>query len=407
MKPKQNIRNKYLVFSFGIFASIILFFIVSRIIAKKDENTSQVRLDFLAEKAIHDSKKIPFDTLKIPRSVQADGSIKSTPSKSWTSGFYSGVLWQLFNHSKDDNLKQSATKWQTPVKKERFDTTTHDLGFKVFCSFGNAYKITKQNEYKDICITAAKSLSKRFNPNIGAIRSWDHHTELWKFPVIIDNMMNLELLFEASNYTGDSSYANIAKRHATTTLKNHFRQNNSSYHVVDYNPNTGAVIQKNTHQGFSHKSSWSRGQAWGLYGFTMAYRYTKNEAYLAQAKKIADFIFTNPNLPKDFIPYWDFDAPNIPNEPRDVSAATIAASGILELAQYDSANYSKYLMWASKILTTLERPDYQSNTPPFILNQSVGSVPGKFEINVPIIYADYYYIEALQRMKELTLEPKN
>ena len=406
MKSKQNFRNKYLVYSLGIFSSIVLFFIASRIVSTRDSQHNQNRLDFLTEKAIQDLNKIPFDSAKIPRSGLASGSIKFTNSKSWTSGFYAGTLWQLYSYSKNNTLKKAAIQWQSPIQKEQFDSTTHDLGFKIFCSFGNAYRNTKNQAYKEICITAAKSLSKRFNPKVGAIRSWDHHTELWQFPVIIDNMMNLELLFEASKYTGDSSFYKIANQHAQTTLKNHFRKNNSSYHVVDYNPTTGAVIQKMTHQGASNVSSWSRGQAWGLYGFTVAYRYTKNDAYLAQAKKIANFIFTNPNLPDDFIPYWDFDAPNIPNEPRDVSAATIAASGLLELAQYDHTNSPKYLMWASKILSTLEEPDYQSNTPPFILNQSVGSVPGNFEVNVPIIYADYYYIEALQRMKELTQAPE-
>jgi len=231
-------------------------------------------------------------------------------------------------------------------------------------------------------------------------KSWTsgfHHDHLWDFPVIIDNMMNLEMLFEATKLTGDSSFYHVADQHAKTTLKNHFRPDNSSYHVISYNPKTGAVEKKNTHQGFSHESAWSRGQAWGLYGFTAAYRYTKNPAYLEQAKKIAEYIFTHPNLPADLIPYWDYNAPNIPDEPRDVSAATVTASGLFELSEHDQANADKYVNWANQILTSLESETYQLDTPPFFLKHSVGSIPGEFEMDAPIIYADYYYVEALLR----------
>jgi len=354
------------------------------------------RLDFLSEKAILDLEKIPLDSMSIPRTVE-EGVLKGTKSKSWTSGFYPGMLWQLYSFNPNEKLKEKAIQWQSFVEKEKFDGGTHDLGFKVYCPFGYAYKITKDEAYKDVFITAAKTLSTRYNPEVGALRSWDHHDHLWDFPVIIDNMMNLEMLFEATKLTGDSSFYHVADQHAKTTLKNHFRPDNSSYHVISYNPKTGAVEKKNTHQGFSHESAWSRGQAWGLYGFTAAYRYTKNPAYLEQAKKIAEYIFTHPNLPADLIPYWDYNAPNIPDEPRDVSAATVTASGLFELSEHDQANADKYVNWANQILTSLESETYQLDTPPFFLKHSVGSIPGEFEMDAPIIYADYYYVEALLR----------
>lgn len=371
--------------------------------SKVNTDVALNKLDWLSDKAIVDLEKIPFDSLNIPRTVESANTFKGTRSKSWTSGFYAGILWQLYDHSKKEPLKKAAMRWSSFVEKEKLDDGTHDLGFKIYCPFGNAYKITKDEKYKDVFLTAARTLSTRFNPTVGAIRSWDHHEYLWKFPVIIDNMMNLELLFEATRLTGDSSFYQVADQHAMTTLKNHFRDDYSSYHVVDYSTSTGEVVKKNTHQGLSHESAWSRGQAWGLYGYTVAYRYTGNNQYLQQAQRIAEFIFNHPNLPEDLIPYWDYDAPNIPDEPRDVSAATIAASGLLELSTHDSANASKYQSWANQILARLDNPKYQCDVPPFFLKHSVGSIPGEFEMDAPIIYADYYYVEALLRKEKMNL----
>ncbi len=255
----------------------------------------------------------------------------------------------------------------------------------------------------DVFVTAAKTLITRYNPQVGAIRSWDHHEHLWKYPVIIDNMMNLEMLFEVTRLTGDSMYHHIADQHARTTLENHFREDNSSYHVIDFNPESGDVTKKNTHQGLNHESAWSRGQAWGLYGFTVCYRYTQDEKFLAQAKKISNFIFNHPRLPEDKIPYWDYDAENIPDEPRDVSAAAITASALLELGKHDPENADKYIKHADKILESLATDKYQCQVPPFFLKHSVGSIPGKFEMDSPIIYADYFYVEALLRRNKISI----
>lgn len=336
-----------------------------------------------------------------PRSTNPDGKPKTVPSNEWTSGFYAGNLWQMYEYTNDKSWEQSARQWTAALEKEKFNTRTHDLGFMLYCSFGNGYRLTKDPAYKDILIQGAKSLSTRFNPKTGTIKSWDHGK--WQYPVIIDNMMNLELLFWATKTTGDSSFYKIAVTHANTTLKNHFRADNSSYHVVDYDTVTGKVLSRVTHQGYADESAWARGQAWGLYGYTATYRETKNKRYLDQAVKIADFMLNHPNLPKDKVPYWDFNAPNIPNEERDASAATITASGLLELQGYVK-NGDRYKKAAEEMLTSLSSPAYLAKTGTnndFILMHSVGHKPAKSEIDTPIIYADYYYIEALLRYHRL------
>ena len=366
------------------------------------EQSLEQRLEQLSTKAIAILEEFPIDSTRIPRALEADGSLKATNSRQWTSGFYAGTLWDLFRFSEDKRLKEAAKKWTAFQEKEKWDTHTHDLGFKVYNSFGKGYQVEPSEHYKDVIVQASKTLIKRYQPTVGAIRSWDWNKDVWQFPVIIDNMMNLEMLFEATRLTGDSTFHKIAYQHALTTLEHHFRADNSSYHVIDYDTLTGEVRNRHTHQGASHESAWSRGQAWGLYGFTEVYAATKDPRFLAQAKKIAQFIFNHPNLPEDLIPYWDFDAPNIPDEPRDASAAAVAASGLLELSKYDPANRDQYLAWADGILSTLGSPEYQSDTPPFLLEHSVGSIPGPFEVDVPIIYADYYYVEAL--LKRLAIE---
>lgn len=326
--------------------------------------------------------------------------LKLVSSRDWTSGFFPGELWFLYQYTGKEEWKKLAQNFTANIEREKTNGTTHDMGFKVYCSFGQGYRLTKDAHYKEVIIESAKTLSTRFNPKIGCIRSWDHHKDQWEYPVIIDNMMNLELLFEATKLTGDSSFYKIAFTHAMTTMKNHFRSDYSSYHVVNYDTATGKVISKNTAQGYSDESAWARGQAWGLYGFTMCYRETKNKAFLAQADHIAAFILHNPNLPKDMVPYWDFNAPNIPNEPRDASAAAVMASALYELSAY-SKNGKQYRKAADKIMQTLTNY-YRSpigENKGFILLHSTGSKPANSEVDVPIIYADYYYLEALLRMK--------
>jgi len=325
-----------------------------------------------------------------PRTIE-NGKLKLVASRDWTSGFFPGVLWFLYQYTGKQEWLTEAKAYTANIEREKTNGGTHDMGFKVYCSFGSGYRLTNDAAYKAVIIQSAKTLSTRFNPTVGCIRSWDHHKEVWGFPVIIDNMMNLELLFEATRLTGDSSFYKIAVAHANTTMKNHFRPDYSSYHVVDYDTTTGAVVKKNTHQGYSHESAWSRGQAWALYGYTMCYRYTKNPVYLQQAEHIASFILNHPRLPKDLVPYYDFDAPEIPNAPRDASAAAVIASGLYELSGY-SKNAKLYHNTADKIVTNLTNA-YRSpigENYGFLLLHSTGSKPSNSEVDVPLNYADYY-----------------
>jgi unsaturated chondroitin disaccharide hydrolase len=336
-----------------------------------------------------------------PRSLNADGKLVMIPSKDWCSGFFPGELWFLYEYSKDKAWMELAKKFTANIEGEKTNGVTHDMGFKIYNSVGNGYRLTKDQHYKDVIIEGAKTLSTRFNPVVGSIKSWDNRKQ-WKFPVIIDNMLNLELLFEATRLTGDSSYYKIAVVHANTAMKNHFRADYSSYHVIDYDPETGKVLHKQTHQGYADESAWARGQAWGLYGYTICYRETHNPAYLQQAENIAGFIFNNPNLPADLVPYWDYNDPAIPNVSRDVSAAAIAASALYELSTY-SKNAKDYRSKADKIVNTLST-HYQAQpggSKGFLLLHSTGHKPAGIEIDAPIIYADYYYLEALLRKQRL------
>lgn len=335
-----------------------------------------------------------------PRTLTSSADLHLVPSKDWTSGFFPGVLWYLYEYNKDNFWLKKARDFTTNIEKEKKNAGTHDMGFKIYCSFGNGYRLTMDEDYKQVIIESAKTLISRFNPAVGAIRSWDHNTDKWDFPVIIDNMMNLELLFAATRLTGDSSYYKVAISHANTTLENHFREDFSSYHVIDYNPKTGAVENKHTHQGLSHASAWARGQAWGLYGYTMAYRETKDEKYLELAEEIANYVLNHPKMPDDLVPYWDFDDPKIPNAPRDASAAAVMASALYELSTY-SDNGKAYFNAADKMLKSLSEKYISpvGENKGFILLHSTGHHPKDNEIDVPLIYADYYYLEALLRKK--------
>lgn len=360
------------------------------------------RLKSLSEFSLKRAQSLPIDSLNIPRSLNPDGSLHGTKSRSWTSGFYPGTLWQLYGFSKDQELMDLAQQWTAFVAKEQFDTHTHDLGFKIYCSFGQGLAYADKAQYEKIILQASRTLIQRYNPKIGAIRSWDFNRDRWQFPVIIDNMMNLEMLFEAEKLSQEENFAKIALQHAMTTYQNHFRDDHSSFHVVSYDTILAEPHIRQTHQGVADNSAWARGQAWGLYGFTLAYRYTQNKTFLAQAQQIAAFMFEHPNMPQDLIPYWDFDAPNIPHEIRDVSAAAVAASALIELSQFSGASFGeRYLAWADKILVSLQQPKYQSSLGPFILAHSAGNVPDSSEVDVPIVYADYYYVEALLRRLEL------
>ncbi|MGI4821200.1 MAG: glycoside hydrolase family 88 protein [Janthinobacterium lividum] len=337
-----------------------------------------------------------------PRSVSANGQLVVVPSRDWTSGFFPGYLWLLYQATGQAKWKAAAQEYTTRIEPEKTNATSHDVGFKVYDCFGPGYRLTQDAHYRDVIIEAARTLSKRFSPQVGAIRSWDHHRAQWGYPVIIDNMLNLELLFAATRLSGDSSFYKIAVTHANTTLRNHFRPDYSSYHVVDYDSATGRVVKKNTHQGYADASAWARGQGWALYGYTMCYRETHNPAYLAQAEHVADFILHHPNLPKDLIPYWDFNDPNIPNAPRDASAGAVIASGLLELSTF-STKGATYRRQASQMLDNLASSYVAKpgGSDGFLLLHSTGHKPANSEIDGPLIYADYYFMEGLLRRQSL------
>jgi hypothetical protein len=287
------------------------------------------------------------------------------------------------------------------LEREQYNKDTHDLGFMMYCPFGNARRIAFDTSYRRILINSARSLASRFSPATGCTRSWNSIPS--QFMVIIDNMMNLELLCEGTKLSGDSSFYRIAVTHANTTIKNHFRSDYSSYHLVIYDPVTGLVQKKQTVQGAFDSSAWARGQAWGLYGYTMMYRETRDPKYLVHAEHIAGFILSH--LPADKIPYWDFNAPGIPHTSRDVSAAAIICSALLELTAYASpAAAANYQRTAEGIFQSLMSPEYASNPGDnggFLLKHGTGNHPKNSDIDVSIIYADYYYIEALMRYKNL------
>lgn len=361
--------------------------------------TSDHQLLYMAEQL----KDVP-DTACFPRSTKVDGSYRLENAKDWTSGFYPGSMWLAYEMTGDEALAKEARKYTNRLEDIQYYTGNHDIGFMMYCSYGQAFRLKPEPKDKQVLVNSSESLCTRFSPEVGLIRSWDFGD--WSYPVIIDNMMNLEMLFWASEQTGNSKYRDIAMAHADKTLKNHFRENMTSYHVVSYSVPSGKVESKGTFQGYSDSSAWARGQAWGVYGYTMCYRFTKNSAYLEAAHKIARFIMENRPSENDYIPYWDYDAPDIPNAPRDASAAAVTASALLELCGYtDDKNLSNsYMEYAENILKQLSSPDYlakENENKGFILKHSVGSFPHDSEVDVPLNYADYYYLEALRRYKEL------
>lgn len=342
------------------------------------------------------------DTTKTPQSF-TDGKYIDMPTEWWCSGFYGGTLWYLYQYTHDNKWKNAANLWTMAVQKEQYNTTTHDLGFMIYCPFGNGYRLTRNSYYKQVMLRGAQSLATRFNPGTGVIKSWETFKG-YNYPVIIDNMMNLEFLFWAAKASGNKDYYKICITHADNTIKNHYRPDHSSYHVVCYD-SLGNVLAKKTAQGANDTSAWARGQAWGLYGYTLMYRETKDKKYLQQATDIADFFIHHPNLPADKIPYWDFNAPNIPNEERDASAGAIACSALLELYNYVRKEKRKeYFDVAEKMLESLSGPAYRNalgENGNFLLKHSVGAKPFNKEIDVPLVYADYYYVEALLRYEKL------
>jgi unsaturated chondroitin disaccharide hydrolase len=384
---------------FGILL-LFLFFGCSNQNKKESKSDLLTHISQQMEYAIQLAEPLKDSVLVSPRTTEND-KLKLVSRKDWTSGFFPGNLWMIYELTGDEKWKERAVEYTLPLEKEQWNGDSHDVGFKMFCSFGKAYQITGDTAYRNIIIQSAKTLATRFNPAVGCIRSWDHNADKWDFPVIIDNMMNLELLMWVAKETGNDTLRQIAVTHAQTTMKNHFREDNSSYHVIDYNPETGEVENRNTHQGYSDESAWARGQAWGLYGFTMMYRETGMKEFLVQAEKIAGFILKQNGIKEGKIPYWDFNAPNIPNEPYDASAGAIIASALYELSGY-SEKGNEYKEIADRLFDSLSSPEFLAavgENQGFLLKHSTGHKPNGSEIDVPLVYADYYYLESIIKRK--------
>ena len=355
------------------------------------------------------------DTVRIPSTFR-DDKIVYVPTRDWVSGFFAGTLWYMYELTGDEQYAVHAQKQTEALGKIQYFTSHHDVGFMMYDSYGNGLRLKNLPGYDTVLVNTAKSLSTRFRPGAGVIQSWNvtggwQKERGWKCPVIIDNLMNLELLFRASEISGDPSFREIAISHADKTIDNHFRSDYSTYHVVDYDPESGEVRGKYTAQGADDASRWARGQSWALYGYTVLYRYTGDERYLSQAKNIAHFLLTEPNMPSDFIPLWDYDAAQYGAEKpqyapyaeqRDASSGAIMASALYELWQYTKDD--EYLKTADKIVKALSAAPYRAELGTnggFLLQHSVGSIPHGSSIDVPLNYADYYLLESLVRRRHI------
>ncbi|MDO9633720.1 MAG: glycoside hydrolase family 88 protein [Paludibacter sp.] len=340
---------------------------------------------------------------RLPRTINANGKLVTSNAAWWTSGFFPGSLWYLYEYTGNEDIRKAALTMTERIRKQQFAANDHDIGFIIFCSFGNALRLTGNEEFESVVINGAKSLSTRFRDNIGVIKSWNN--KKWQYPVIIDNMMNLEILTQATKISGDSSFCKIAISHADKTMKYHFRDDASSYHVVSYDTINGGAVERVTHQGANDESAWARGQAWGLYGYVMMYRETGKKAYLDHAISIADYIAGHKNLPEDKIPYWDFNAPDLPNSLRDASAGAIMASAFVELSTFTDKKLSKkYYSLGKQMVRSLASPAYLANKGEnghFVLKHSVGHMGRNSEVDVPLTYADYYFLEAMIRIKRI------
>ena len=393
---------------------IWIFWIILAIIGTSCEKSRQehlladtkIALDIALEQSLRMAELLESQPERLPKSIY-NGKLETSSSAWWTSGFFPGTLWYLYEYSGNPVYKKWAENYTLRVEKEQYRTDNHDVGFMIFCSFGNAYRITGDSVWLEPIRQASESLCTRFNPVVGCTRSWNTNaaTKQWQFPVIIDNMMNLEMLVWSAKKFQQPYFNKVALTHANTTLKNHFRPDYSSYHVVSYDTLTGQAEARQTSQGYSDESAWARGQAWGLYGYTMMFRETKNSLYLQQAKAVADFIIHHPNLPEDKIPYWDFNAPDIPEALRDASAGAIICSALLELSGYvDPDKAAEYRKVAEIQLKTLCSPAYLASSGEnanFILKHSVGHFMKDIEVDVPLTYADYYFVEALLRYRKI------
>lgn len=344
------------------------------------------------------------DTTLFPTYGTADLKWKLKGSAEWTSGFYPGCLWYAYELSNDARFERWACQWTAGIGREMLNPATHDLGFRFMSSFGNGLRLMDDRlGYRDSILTAAATLDNLFNPAVGCIRSgWDEKQFGNSCPVLIDIMGNLELLFWASKNGGSPVLADHARTHAITTCRDFIRPDGGTYHIVRYNETTGTVINKGTLQGAGDETTWSRGHAWGLYGMIVVYRYTHEQQFLATAIRLADYFLAH--LPDDHVAPWDFQSPV---KKSDASATSVVASALLELATYlDGPQRDHYVKEAETLLAALCRPPYftEGHGTNCILDHSVHNLPRSSNVDVPSIFADYYFLEALVRYRGMREE---
>lgn len=393
----------------NVIAGLVMAISLSVCTPKKDNLTFSVdrNLSYCNEQVMTSLSRIE-DTTLMPRNImsdQSDWNLVPVRIEEWTAGFWPGILWYNYENTKSEEMLEAA-KYYTEILEPltTLPAYDHDLGFQLFCSYGNGYRLTGDEDYKQIILNAADTLATLFNSKIGSILSWPREVEPnnWPHNTIMDNMLNLEMLYWAAANGGKQELYDIATKHAETTMKYQFREDGSNYHVAVYDTLTGDFLKGLTHQGYADETMWARGQAWAIYGFTLVYRETRDVKFLRFAEKVTDIYLKR--LPEDYIPYWDFDAPNIPDEPKDASAASIVASALLELSELedDPIKSHEYKESAVKMLTSLSSDEYQSGeVNSAFLRRSVGHKPNGSEVDASINYADYYYIEALIRLKKL------
>jgi hypothetical protein len=341
-----------------------------------------------------------------PQRTASDGSWFTVSAADWTSGFFPGLLWLMYERTGDPVWRTRALTWQDGVESQKSNAVNHDVGFKLLTSFGNAYRLTGTESYRDVLLTGAATLASRYDPEVGMIRSLGSTTDTTNFQVIIDNLMNLELLFWAADHGGNPAWRTMATSHARRAIEDAQRPDGSIYHLTNYDPTTGALASKGTIQGYDTESTWSRGQAWAIAGWTIAYRYTGDPRFLDAARRAADYFTAH--LPADKVPYWDFELPSTTGEPRDSSAAAIAASGLLELATFeaDPAVRLTRIGAAKDMLASLSSPAYLSEgtTNAAILLHGTRHKPaGSYDHG--LIFGDYYFLEALGRYQALVPPP--
>ena len=347
-----------------------------------------------------------LDYTLMPRNIMDSLDVwhcRKVDKTEWCGGFWPGILWYDYEFTGDAKLKEEAEKYTESLEfLSRIPAYDHDLGFLVFCSYGNAYRLTHEEKYKQVILDTADSLATLFNPRVGTILSWPREVPTFGgHNTIMDNLINLEMLFWAAKNGNKPYLKEIAVSHADKTMANQFRPDYTSYHVAVYDTLTGDFVRGCTHQGYADESMWARGQAWGIYGYTLAYRETGDLRYLNFVQQVADAFLKD--LPEDGVPYWDYNDPRIPNAPRDASAAAVVASALLELSTYlPGEKGDGYRKEAVRMLASLSSDAYAcGDRKPAFLMHSTGHHPAGSEIDASIIYADYYYIEALLRLKRL------